>query len=134
MCRGDLFAPGLDYLHCWQTFFLNISWSIEVSWRLPCFESLAIQHSGIIYHLIQSEQYYSVCSWHIILHNLKSQAECSWIWLKQWPEVKFHGPEAACFARPLISWPVWNIDTSILILTYSWEVIFCLQSFDFVHI
>ena len=28
---GDLLASGLDYLHCWQTFFLNISLSIEVS-------------------------------------------------------------------------------------------------------
>ena len=25
MFRGDLFASGLDYFHCWQTFFLNIS-------------------------------------------------------------------------------------------------------------
>jgi hypothetical protein len=25
MFRGYLFASGLDYLHCWQTFLLNIS-------------------------------------------------------------------------------------------------------------
>jgi len=31
MFRADLFASGLDYLHCWQTFFLNISLSIELS-------------------------------------------------------------------------------------------------------
>jgi hypothetical protein len=58
--RGYLFASGLDYLLCWQTFFLNISLSIEVSWRLPCFESLTMQRSWIIYHLIQSGQCYSV--------------------------------------------------------------------------
>jgi len=36
--------------------------------------------------------------------------------VKQWPEVKLDGPEAACFARPLINWPVWSIDTCFLIL------------------